>query len=1563
MAAIVAALRAGLPYLPVDPRLPHTLLVSVMRRCAVRAVVAEPALIDRARAVAATAGLTVVVADVRDLSATLDSPTVREASQLAYVILTSGSTGHPKAVAVPASALENYCDAAIEMLGGTALCDARLATVTTLAADLGLTMVLPALLAGAELHVVPERVAQDPRAYVAYQREHALDAVKLVPTHLRALLDATRGSEVLPLRTLIVGGEGFAVDLAKDLRRRDASCRVLNHYGPTETCVGVAMGVVDLARDTAQAQAAGLPTVPVGRPISGVRLTVVDHRLAPVAPGTAGELLIEGAAVAWGYVGQSQETAARFVPAADGARAFLSGDRACLQPDGRIVILDRVDRQLKIRGNRVEPAGIEAMLREQPGVIDAYVGVREIAHLGPTVIAWVVGPVDPAVIRNQVHESLPPEQVPARVVVVDRLPRTSNGKVDAKALSLEADEPVVVAGGTEEAMLGVVFAEVLGVSHVEPDTDVLALGLHSLAAVQAIARLEARTGRTLTVGDVFALRTPAAMARAVKKAEAPEGAPLGGRTVSPQQLALWTLARRDPADTTYVIPLVLAVLGEGDPAAVRRALIVLIARHDVLRTTYPDVDGVPVPRLHDVEDAFELDVVDASRDVHGKEVERRLMNALAGEPLDVLDGPLLRATFLRLGDTSGTLLLAVHHVVFDGGSIAVLVRELAEVLDRGELADQRPAQYADDPSVPARAGHGSAPAPGQLGLAERGSGTPRRSSALRRRPLSAVTRAGVAAAASAAGVTEYMALLAAWAIVLARQSDEDVVTVLAPADLRPRPAFEGAVGHFVNAVPVGVRVDPGAQIGDLLGSVRQGVTAAIDQRKVPYAEHARRARLEHGASEAARTMLTLTKPANATSGRIAVRQESPPIARAMFDLDLEVIDRPELAEMRLHFDEAVCGMDRAASLLDQFSAALEAIAADRSVYVRDVELVTADARDALRRLEDSGPEAAFEPVHERLIARLVEGPRVRSVVTGQHWTGTDLDEISRHIAARLAVSGIGRGSLVGVSLAPSAWLVAAWLGVLRSGAGVLALDPAWPAGRRRAACSAGRPRAVIALGPEGWDLPVLTPERLVEVPADRESAPHVEPWDVAYAVLTSGSTGDPRLVAVTHAGLAAHLAFMELRHPLASTDCILLHTSPGFDVAAWEAIGALAQGASLAVAEQPRNVEHLAETIAAAQVTGFQTVPSLLKVLLEEPASADWRSVRTVWCGGEVMPLELPAAVGARLPGAKLVNMYGPSETAIDAAWHEPDGRGGPVPLGRPIDGVRVHVIDPNLRRVPVGVWGDLAITGPTVALGYMGDARATAARFVPDPHVATPGARMYLTGDRVRWGEAGVLEFGGRRDHQVKLRGQRIELQEIEAVLSEMFGVREAAVALDETGATPRLVAYLAADRGALSEEALRTAAERRLTEAMVPSVFLRVCALPRLLSGKVDRRALATTHGEVIARSGPAPRTELEREVAAVWMSLLGDRVEAVDRSFRDAGGSSLLVPRLRVHLCARFGVELSVAELFEHVTVRGQAARIEALQGTTGRGNFDELLARDRHRGRRAGYERIRHRSDRG
>jgi amino acid adenylation domain-containing protein len=1571
VAVILGVLAAGAAYVPLDPAYPRERLETMLDDSGV-----APWAVDWER-------IDVEGLEPLDLSDPASLPWI-DPAQLFAVIYTSGSTGRPKGVAV-----EHRSVAAFLAGAGRVYSPEERSGVLAAASvcfDLSVFELFFPLTGGGTV-ILAENVLELPRL-------PARDAVRLAGIVPSAAAELLREGGIPPsVRALMLGGEAVPPGLARALGAGSPGRRVFNAYGPTEATVYSALGLIP-------EEDAGAP--PIGRAAPGDRAVLLDADRQPVPTGVPGEIWLGGRGLARGYLGRPDLTAERFRPdpfagpaGEPGGRLYRTGDLGRLLPDGRIEFLGRRDGQVKVRGFRIELGEIEAALARHPGIAGAVVVDRRDPDApGDTrLVAYVVhrrglrGPGS-SELRAFLRAVLPAHMIPSAFVALDALPLTSTGKVDRRALP--APEPerrerpehaerswTAPRTPVEEVLCGI-WEQVFGLARVSADDDFFALGGHSLLATQLISRLRGAFALELPLRALFDAPVLSELAGVVENALregegtaapplVPQPRPAAGIPLSFAQQRLWFLDRLEPESSFYNVPVAVRLHGSLHPAALGAALREIVRRHEALRTRFPEVDGRPVQAVAD--DNAAAPPLLPGIDLAGlpgvrREAEAARLAADAGRrPFDLARGPLLRLALLRLGRAEHLLLAVFHHIVADGWSMGVFLRETAELyraFTAGEPAPLPPLglQYADfalwqrgwltgealDRQLAWWQGRLAGVPPLALPTDRPRPATPAYRGARCPFALPPLLAAEIGALARREGATLFMTLFAAFSAVLGRWACQEALAVGTPVAHRTRTELEPLIGFFVNTLvlPADLAGDPTGR--DLLGRCREAALGAYAHQDLPFERLVEELRPERDLARAPlfQVLLALQStplPAFDLPG-LTLTPVEVETGTAKFDLTLSVAEMPEGAGIMgwLEHDLHLFDPTTARRLAGHLAAALEGLAADPDRRLSALPLLAAAERHQLlwewAEPAETLPEGGLGSpgIAERIAGQARRTPDAVAVAQGgREVTYRELDRGAARLAGTLRARGVGPEVTVAIHLPKSPEAVVAILAVLRAGGCYLPLDPAYP--EERLAWLRQDARAAVTLGSK--DCKDFKDIKDCKDCKDLEDDALVPAESAAYILYTSGSTGRPKGVVVSRGNLlASTLARLEGYAPPVSAFLIL--PSFAFDSSVAGIFWTLLQGGTLVLPEEGEAADpvRLARLVAARRVSHWLSIPSLYSLLLDAAGPRQLRSLAAVIVAGEACPVGLPGRHCATLPGVPLLNEYGPTEGTVWAtAGALPAGEGQKVDIGRPIAGARVLLLDRALRPVPAGVPGELAIGGAGLARGYLGRPDLTAERFVPDPLATAPGARLYRTGDLARWLSDGRIDLLGRLDEQVKVRGFRIEPGEIETALESSPGVIRAAVVTRDLPSGDRRLVGCITGHADLDAAALRGSLARRLPAHMVPAELIVLAELPLSANGKVDRaalkRLLADQPAGRPAGSGAStpPAGALEKRLAAIWEELLGVAEVGREDGFFALGGHSLLTVQLVSRIEKELGRRLPLAALFRGATLASLAAEIRA------------------------------------
>jgi amino acid adenylation domain-containing protein/non-ribosomal peptide synthase protein (TIGR01720 family) len=1589
LVAVWAVLKSGAAYVPIDPDWPGE------RRALLLADV-RPVLVIADDTADVPGGHTVV-----DTGQAAGQPgtaprTAARPDHPAYVVYTSGSTGVPKGVVVTHRGIAALAATHAERCAVTE--DSRVLQLVPITFDVSLADLATALPHGAAL-VLPEHGGP----LLGDDLAEEIDRSGATHVLLSAAVLATLPDRELPsLRCLVSGGEALSGEV---VARWSPGRRVVNAYGPTEvTCTA-----------TASAPLSGAGTPGIGTAAADTAVHLLDDWLRPVPVGAVGEIHVGGSGVARGYLGDPARTAARFVAdpfGEPGARLYRTGDLARRRPDGTLEFVGRADDQVKVRGVRIELGEVESVLHAVPGVAAAAAVVREDRPGDKRLVGYLVardGRLDTAGVRAAVAAAVPAHLVPSAFVVLAALPLNANGKVDRAALPAPAEEAAAgrAPATHAETVLCALFAEVLGRGEVGVEQDFFDLGGHSLLATRLVGRVRAELGRELAVRSVFEAPTPEALARLLadadtgraplRRARRPEHVPM-----SFAQRRLWFLDKLTDHGGTYNIPVALRLIGSLDVEAMRAALTDVLARHESLRTVFPDGDDGPVQLVLPA-CPVELPVTAVTESDVDAEIA-----AAASAGFDLARELPLRARLFRLAGGDHVLLVVVHHIAGDGWSMRPLMADLAAAYAARRLGTapaerELPVQYADytlwQRQVLGSEDDPTSPISGQLRFwRDTLAGAPEELALPtdRRRPAVAGYRgealsvradstlhAGLRKLAKESGCSVFMVAQAAVAALLSRLGagrDIPLGTVIAG---RTDAALDDLVGFFVNTLVLRTDLSGDPSFRDLLARVRTADLAAYANQDVPFERlvdvlNPVRSLSRHPLFQVL-LVFQNTASIDLDLAGLAVAAQPLPPSPAKFDLSFTFAEStpdqanpdqanptqanpdqstPERSTGGGHpAGELRCTIEYSLDLFDPGTARalgerllrlLAAVVADPDAPVADIDVLTPAERH--RVLVDCNGEdrpAAPSTVPDVLAAQVAATPEAPAVeFAGRTLTYRELDERANRLARALIARGAGPERLVALALPRSAELVVAVLAVLKSGAAYVPVDPKYPADRVAYMMDQARPALAVVDATTAGVVGAVPTIDVHEVPdgsgapiTDADRLAPLRPAHPAYVIYTSGSTGKPKGVVVEHASVVDLLAWAVGDIGRERLSRVLFSTSLNFDVSVFELLSPLACGGS---------VEVVADVLALLERPWsgslLSAVPSALAQVFAQDGvrvRADLRAEMVVMAG-EALPAALLDRVREAVPGAGIANIYGPTEaTVYSTAWYRDSGQagGGAPTIGRPVWNTRARVLDDRLRPVPPGVAGELYLAGPGLARGYLGRQGLTAERFVADPFGA-PGERMYRTGDLVRHTADGEIDYLGRVDHQVKLRGFRIELGEVEAVLTDDQDVAQAvALVRADPGGHQRLVAYAVPRPGArLVAADLRSRVSSALPEYMVPAAVVVLDALPLTPNGKLDRAALPDPEFAAAERSR-GPRDPREELLCELFGEVLGVARVGIDDNFFDLGGDSIVSIQLMNRVRAVLGVRLPNRVIFQAQTV---AELAEQLDGGAERPDaFDVLL----------------------
>jgi amino acid adenylation domain-containing protein len=1501
---------------------------------------------------------------------------------LACIIYTSGSTGKPKGVLITHKSIRNYLSCIQEAFPLTE--KDTVPQKYSLSFDVAALEIFYPLISGARLFLARPQGQQDVDYMLDLIVGQKVAAMDLVPSMLQALIADERFASCDSLRHVFCGGESMTVELQERFFKR-SNAQLHNFYGPTETTIGSTYWTCKRG-DNRQ-------TIPIGRPIANTHVYLLDRHGQLVPPGVTGEICIGGVGVTRGYLNHPGLTAEKFVPDPfsdkPGERVYKTGDLARYLPDGNIEFVGRADHQVKVRGFRVEMGEIEAALNSHHQIRESAVIAHQDDQAGLRLVAYVVpaegGSCEINDVRDYLKKRLPHYMIPAAVVELGEMPLTPNGKLDRSRLpdpslaSPQHRQQFTPPRNPTEDLLSSMWMSLLSLPTLSVHDSFFDLGGHSLLATQLISRVRDAFGIEVPLRSLFEHPSVASFARALESARhahasAAVAGPIeradrrGPLPLSFAQQRLWFLDRLDPMSPLYNISGALELSGRLSLVALEQALRQVVSRHEALRTSFRSEGGSPAQLIAR---RAELDVslVDLTSLGEGEQ-ERELMRLAREEarrPFELGRCPLMRASVVRLTRERHVLLVSMHHIISDGWSIGLLIKEVSSLYNSG-LAG-RPAglaelsvQYADY-SVWHRGWleRGAmreqlAYWRGQLGGAARlelPTDRPRGAShtgrgAKQEVTISAELTRELKRLSRETDATLYMVLLAAFKVLLMRYSGQRDVVVGTPIANRGREEAERLIGLFVNTVAIRTSLEGGPSFREVVGRVRESALGAYANQEVPFEKVVEELQPDRSLTRQpvfdVMFVLQNTPGEEAELEGLEVRQVRVDSLVSKFELTLQLEESGGGLVGWVEYDSELYEGWRVERMVRHLEVVL------REAVGRPEEAVTVmrlmgeeEEREVVGLLRGEERELGWESIQEEF-ERVAESRPEAVALESEAGVMTygELNRRANRLSRRLMGMGVSREGAVGVYLERGGEMVVGLLGVLKAGAAYVALDAAYPKDRIAFMLKQSRVRILLTQHHLVERLPEHTCE-VIRLDTDwpdisKESVTSlsvkVRPDNVAYIIYTSGSTGEPKGVLGLHGGALNRFAWMWDAYPFEEGEVCCQKTSLGFVDSIWEIFGPLLKGIRTVIIPDDvvKDPLRLIDELARKEVTRIVLVPSLLQAILD--SRADLRSrlprLKVVVTSGEALPVKLLDRFREAMPGVTLLNLYGSSEVAGDVTWHDTtvDGVKSCVPIGRPLHNTQVYLLDRHLQLVPAGVPGEVYVGGANLARGYAHRPEQTAERFIPDPFACEPGGRLYRTGDLARLLPDGNTEYLGRVDHQVKIRGFRIEAEEIEAVLSRHAGVRKAVVVAHGDCGDKRLICYVVADQPAPAADELRRFVGDKLPDYMVPSAFVFLDALPLLPNGKVHLSALPApdaTRPELTAAYVP-PQSEAEQIVAGIWQEALKVEKVGIQDNFFDLGGHSLLLVRVQARLQEALGRDVALMDLFKHPTVSSLARYLD-------------------------------------
>jgi amino acid adenylation domain-containing protein/non-ribosomal peptide synthase protein (TIGR01720 family) len=1591
---ILAILKAGGAYVPLDPDYPQQRLAFILENSQTPLLLSQQNLVAQLGDYAAK----VICLDTdweKIAHESQENPSSDVSSHnLAYVIYTSGSTGTPKGVLIQHSNV-------VRLLAATqAWFEFNANDVWTLfhsyAFDFSVWEIWGALLYGGRLVVVPYWVSRTPEEFYKLLSTHGVTVLNQTPSAFYQLIqaDAVLGQQhLLNLRFVIFGGEALVLQSLKPWfeRHGDRSPQLVNMYGITETTVHVTYR--RLTREDVMQSVGSV----IGRPIPDLGVYILNQQQQLVPIGIVGEMYVAGAGLARGYLNRPELTTQRFISnpfsCKPDALLYKSGDLARYLPSGELEYIGRIDNQVKIRGFRIELGEIEAAINQHSSISASVVIVREDGTENKSLIAYItVQPQQTIAIpelRRFLESKLPNYMVPMAIVVLEALPLTPNGKIDRGALpapdltQLISESNFVAPATPVEEMLTGIWAQVLGLEKIGVNDNFFDLGGHSLIATRVISQIRQVFEVEIPLRRLFELPTVSELAKEIqtaikadKRLEVPPIKPIARSqelSLSFAQQRLWFLSELEPNSPFYNIPAAVRLEGQLNLAALEQSFNEILRRHEVLRTNFRTVAGQAIavispatPQLLSVIDLSELPPTQQETQV------RQLALAEAQQPFNLEADTLLRVKLLCLSEQEYVTLLTMHHIVSDGWSIDVLVRELATLYQGFCQGQPSPLpeleiQYADFAAwqrqwlegevLESQLAYWRKQLDGAPAVLELPTDYPRPAIQSSRGAtysfcLSPDQSLALKSLSRQQGSTLFMTLLAAFKTLLHRYTGSNDIVIGSPIANRNHSQIEGLIGFFVNTLVLRTNLADNPSFQELLHRVKEVALGAYTHQDTPFELLVEKMQPQRDLSHTPlfQVMFVLQNAQNSDielTGLTLSTLETDS-GTAKFDLTLDMRETQQGLVGTLEYTIDLFEPQTIQRMAGHLQTLLSGIIANPAQRLSELPLLTAEEQSQL--LVDWN-QAQIEYSQDQCIHQLFEKQvektpdAVAVVFENEQLTYRQLNQRANQLANYLQKLGVGAEVLVGICVERSPLMLIGILAILKAGGAYVPLDPDYPQERLGFMLSDAQVSVLLTQECLLAKLPnteakviCIDNAELIVQQSQNNPVNQNKLENLAYVIYTSGSTGKPKGVMIEHRSLLNYTQAAIEEYEISFSDRILQFASISFDAAAEEIFPCLLQGATLVLRtdEMLNSVPTFLEKCQQQALTVLDLPTAFWQQLTSELPALRLTlppSLRLVIIGGEkALPDKVSTWQQCVDSKVKLVNSYGPTEATVVTTTCDLSAQifTKEIPIGKAIANIQTYVLDRYLQPVPIGVSGELYIGGTGVARGYLNQPQLTSEKFIPNPFGLKANSRLYKTGDLVRYRSDGNIEIIGRVDHQVKIRGFRIELGEIEAVLSQHPAVQASVVIAEEQ----RIVAYWVAKQQpvpAISE--LRHFLGQNLPQYMIPATFLQLAALPLTPNGKVDRKAMPAPDyvRPELDKQFIAPRTPIETKLAQIWAEVLRLEQVGIEDNFFELGGDSILTIQI-VAKANQVGLRLTAKQLFQYQNIAELAAVCLTTEETT-------------------------------
>jgi tyrocidine synthetase-3 len=1548
MIGIIGIMKAGGAYLPIDPAYPTERIEYVLKDSQAQLILTQQHL-----SVPDFDGEVIALNDeelYKEDNTNLKNVNVSQ--DLAYVIYTSGSTGNPKGVMVEHKSIINLTDSLYSNIYQNYEQQVKVGLLASYVFDASVQQIFATLLYGNQLYIVPDRIKADGELLIQYLIQKEVEVSDGTPAHLRLLTQTISAEDNrLKLKHLLIGGEVLLKHTLKDFMDcfKGNEPEIINVYGPTECTVDSTLYSINLQEYN------DLTTVPIGKPLNNVNIYILNKISQLVPIGVPGELCVSGEGLARGYLNRPELTAEKFVehPFHSGEKIYKTGDVARWLPDGSIEYLGRLDDQVKIRGYRIEIGEIEEQMLRHEAVKEVAVVDRIDSHGETYLCAYLVTVQELTIgdLRNHLSQILPEYMIPSSFVQLEEMPLTLNGKIDRKALpepdgSLSTGTEFVAPRNKVEETLVDLWSTLLGIKKIGVQDNFFTLGGHSLKATLMVSRLYKEMGVEVPLREVFQRPTIQDLALyiesldrgvyvSIEAVEKREYYP-----VSSAQKRLYILQQFEGANISYNIPSVFEMKGILDKERLEEALKALIKRHDSLRTSFDMVEDDPVQRVHP-----EVDFAIVYREAKEEEMGKIVTSFI--RPFDLHQGPLLRVELVSVAENQHFFLLDMHHIISDGVSMDLVIKEIMSLYEGEELPDLRiqykdfsiweREQFATD-ELKRQEAFWQKTFSGEVPVLEMPTDYTRPT--IKELAGDCVTftidselTSKLQGIAKQQGATLYMALLAAYNVLLSRYSGQEDIVVGSPIAGRRHPDVEQIVGMFVNTLAM--RNYPVAEqsFTSFLEEVKEHALQVYENQDYPFEMLVEKLDIQRDTSrnpifDVVFVLQNMEQAVFEIEG-LTLNTYSYDYFVSKFDLTLAATETNEGLQCSLEYRTKLFTRETMERLAGHFRQVIGQIVQQPNILLKEIDFLTVEEKQQLLvDFNDTQTEYPKDKTLQQLFEEQVTRTpdKVAAFFEEEHLTYKELNEKANQLARVLRSKGVQANEIVGILVERSLEMVIGIFGILKAGGAYLPIDPDYPEERIQYVLEDSQTSLLLSqkhIKGASFNGEVLYIDDQQLYTGDKTNIGEVnQSQNLAYVMYTSGSTGKQKGNLTTHFNITRvvkNTNYIEIT----PEDTFLQLSNYAFDGSTFDMFGAFLNGATLVIVhkDQVLDMDRFSKVLHTYENTVFFMTSALFNMLVDTGVE-HLNNIRQVIVGGDKLSVPHVRKALEHLGQGRIINGYGPTENTVFTACYEINEvkeNGESIPIGKPISNTQVYIIDKHKKLLPIGVPGELCISGDGLAMGYLNRPELTAEKFVEHPFLQ--GEKMYKSGDIARWLPDGNIEFIGRLDHQVKIRGFRIELGEIEQQLVKHHAIRETVIMdrVDSQG-QKYLSAYFVADEEVNVEE-LRAQLSQELPDYMIPSFFVQLKQLPLTSNGKTDRKALPEPDRSIYSGGGyVAPRNEVEEKLAQIWSQVLDVEKVGVEDDFFTLGGHSLKAIQIVSKINKEFSIEMNLGDIFKTSTIQG-------------------------------------------